>query len=729
MSKLLTEIILRGSTDDNSAYVFQAEDVNGVAIFRLRNDSILNIGKNTGNLKIGFANGEDPTGTSNTGIGYASLQAILGGNANTALGASSLPLLTTGSQNTAIGEEALFFIATTDYNTGIGYRALYSATGTHNTGAGHRALFSNVGDANVAIGSAALYNALGSNNVGVGTNSGGSSTGSRNIFLGYGAGYNLVAVSDTFVVDNRIRANAAADLSDSLIYGNITNSPLTQTLRINGHTGINVSPTYTFHVKNIATNVNAFRVADSTNQYGIFVTEAGAGYTSIYNYVSDDEYVIKGFGASRRIKFETAVYPTILKTQDSASGWQLFSTPSGTSGETGYQHFNTGVITANAGFVSTHDILVGSTGSFTGRIYGLTVAKSGYLNTNADFYPAVFMDGNVGIGALTPSAARLQILQNTVSTGAKAISINFNTIGEAFFMDDNGLVEFMTQSGITVRGSNGIVNLVSNGGVNPYIAFKYNNGSSTSGNLSGDGLNMFLTVTSNFGIGSTYFNASEKLEVSGNIKLSSMSNKIIMNTYDILAMSQGAGSQNIIIGHSNTMNDASNGGGIVIGTGSTSTANGISIGLNSIINVGSEDGIALGRDARVFGGVIRGAAIGRQAFAQASGSWAIGNYCLATQDDTIILGNAQAGNKQDVGIAFATPSARLHVRGAGITSATFAFKAESSAGTELFQIRNDGLIRAAGLQAGNAGLVSGDLYVDTAANVLANGDYVVARKV
>ena len=33
------------------------------------------------------------------------------------------------------------------------------------------------------------------------------------------------------------------------------------------------------------------------------------------------------------------------------------------------------------------------------------------------------------------------------------------------------------------------------------------------------------------------------------------------------------------------------------------------------------------------------------------------------------------------------------------------------------------------LQTGNAGLSSGDLYVDTAANILANGDLVVGRKV
>jgi hypothetical protein len=38
------------------------------------------------------------------------------------------------------------------------------------------------------------------------------------------------------------------------------------------------------------------------------------------------------------------------------------------------------------------------------------------------------------------------------------------------------------------------------------------------------------------------------------------------------------------------------------------------------------------------------------------------------------------------------------------------------------------IINAVLIPVGNAGLASGDLYVDTAANVLANGDYVLARK-
>lgn len=45
------------------------------------------------------------------------------------------------------------------------------------------------------------------------------------------------------------------------------------------------------------------------------------------------------------------------------------------------------------------------------------------------------------------------------------------------------------------------------------------------------------------------------------------------------------------------------------------------------------------------------------------------------------------------------------------------------------RVRQTGGIAAPLLQTGNAGLVTGDLYVDTAANILANGDVVVGRKV
>lgn len=81
------------------------------------------------------------------------------------------------------------------------------------------------------------------------------------------------------------------------------------------------------------------------------------------------------------------------------------------------------------------------------------------------------------------------------------------------------------------------------------------------------------------------------------------------------------------------------------------------------------------------------------------------------------------------GFNYNTPSAVVHIKGKTILAADTAFAIIDNAITPLFSIQNSGLIKAPGLQVGNAGLASGDLYVDTAANILANGDLVVGRKV
>lgn len=76
-----------------------------------------------------------------------------------------------------------------------------------------------------------------------------------------------------------------------------------------------------------------------------------------------------------------------------------------------------------------------------------------------------------------------------------------------------------------------------------------------------------------------------------------------------------------------------------------------------------------------------------------------------------------------------TPSAVIHAKGIYADPALFVLKVESLAGLSHLSITDGGIISAPNLQTGNAGLVSGDLYVDTAAAILANGDKVVGRKV
>jgi len=130
---------------------------------------------------------------------------------------------------------------------------------------------------------------------------------------------------------------------------------------------------------------------------------------------------------------------------------------------------------------------------------------------------AVRNDGLVGIGTASPSS-KLHILQNTVGTGAKGLSVNFNTIGEVLHIDDNGSFVYNANIGATFKGSNGLINLISNGGVNPELTFKYANGASTSARLYGAGASIFLETPA-FGVGASNFTASEIFHVNGKIRL------------------------------------------------------------------------------------------------------------------------------------------------------------------------------------------------------------------
>lgn len=173
--------------------------------------------------------------------------------------------------------------------------------------------------------------------------------------------------------------------------------------------------------------------------------------------------------------------------------------------------------------------------------------------------------------------------------------------------------------------------------------------------------NQTLRFNANVGIGIS--GGTERLEISGNTKLSSLSNQFLIGTYTALKMSQGSGAPNISLGHNNTLIDADNGGGIVIGSSSLAASDGIAIGLNTSAYTNTSDAIAIGREATISNASIRGIAIGRQATVTASNAIAFGNYITAAQDDTVIIGNNSLGNKAKVGIWTSTPTASLDVSG------------------------------------------------------------------
>lgn len=117
--------------------------------------------------------------------------------------------------------------------------------------------------------------------------------------------------------------------------------------------------------------------------------------------------------------------------------------------------------------------------------------KKGTLTNN--YIPKATSSDTIGDSQITDDGTtvtvnnKLSILKNTVGTGQKGVSVNFNTIGEVFYIDDNGYLVYNANAGATFKGSNGIIDIVSNGGTEPILSFKYNNGSNTSGLIKGIG--------------------------------------------------------------------------------------------------------------------------------------------------------------------------------------------------------------------------------------------------
>jgi hypothetical protein len=112
-------------------------------------------------------------GSSNTAVGYQSMDACTDGTQLTAVGRASLGAVTTGSGLVAMGMSALGSITTGTNGTAVGFDALKLATGANNTAVGYTA-----GDAI----------STGANNTIIGSTAGDTiTTGGSNIIIGYGA--------------------------------------------------------------------------------------------------------------------------------------------------------------------------------------------------------------------------------------------------------------------------------------------------------------------------------------------------------------------------------------------------------------------------------------------------------------------------------------------------------------------------------------------------------------
>jgi hypothetical protein len=192
--------------------------------------STLSIGRGKNEISSNTAVGKDAinpegtvTGTSETAIGFESLQNVSSGVHNTCVGYRAGKNNTTGERNTCVGSES--FLNNTDRVdcTAVGYRALVNNNSSYNTAVGSSAMGSNAvtntGEKNVAVGASALFiNASGYENVAIGNNSlSSNSTGARNTAIGHSAmsGSEFTVGSTAIGYNAFVTANFQVQLGDS----------------------------------------------------------------------------------------------------------------------------------------------------------------------------------------------------------------------------------------------------------------------------------------------------------------------------------------------------------------------------------------------------------------------------------------------------------------------------------------------------------------------------------
>jgi hypothetical protein len=414
-----------------------------------------------------------------TALGFRALHYNTG-QQNTSIGTKSLFNNSTGGYNTSIGAGALFSNTTGSYNTVNGNIALYyNTTGNYNTANGYTALFQNTtGYSNTADGASALnYNTTGYSNTASGANALFANT----------TGYNNTA------------AGQAALYLNTTGVGNVAS----------GRGVLNANTTGSYNTAN-----GFFALA--TNETGNYNTalgdEADVTSSNLYNAtaigfnakVSESSTVVLGgtaataanvaIGATAANAYGHGGTNRIVEVQNDATGANIQShlilSSRGNSGSMGGITWASPTITAaekRTGFIG-NVYAPGSTNASPSASMPFYTVNAGSLSEKMRITNA----GNVGIGTSTPNAP-LQFA-NDIRNRKIVLWESANNDYQFYGFGINGG---------TLRYEVGDVgdNHVFYAGVNP----------TTSNEL------MRIKGNGNVGIGST--NPSEKLEISGKIKI------------------------------------------------------------------------------------------------------------------------------------------------------------------------------------------------------------------
>lgn len=381
---------------------------------------------------------------------------------------------------------------------------------------------------------------------------------------------------------------------------------------------------------------------------------------------------------------------------------------------------NNGSVGINGGVDSSYALTIGSKTTGAIRIYSSSFSEMFNLFDDGKL-SMTNLGTSVGIGVAYNSSVRLQVIGYNAGTGYLFSSSNYGGTVSALSID------YLCNSGFGTNSQTAKVHIVGTDATSSNYALKIDNSASSpllyvrnDGNVYSHG---FGGISSN-----AAFGLDSLIAVSGLYNSAFGTNSLKANSTGVGNCAFGFESLKV-----NTSGDYSTSMGTQALYSNITGASNTAIGNAAMaLNVSGASNTAIGKSALYNSTVSGNTAIGNQSLqglSTGSNNTAIGNQSglNATGSGNVFIGYLAGASETGSNKFFIDNQARTNEATARVESlivGTF----DAIAANQILAV-NVGKLQLRNLQTGNAGLATGDMYIDTAANILANGDKVIGWKV
>jgi len=379
-----------------------------------------------------------------------------------------------GAYNTSIGHYSLWQNTTGSQNTAVGMQSLISnTTGYDNVGVGLNTLQSNISGAdNTAAGNFSLY----------------YSTGSSNIALGGHSGLWHTSGDKRLYINSIQKSTIAEDSTQSIIYGAMDSAAASQRLYLNSQ----VYTPYYVAQSNAADSMVVINPADGKQGY--------RAIPAVSSTPTWQQTLTAGSTLTGNNTVDGNAYDFTFSDMGETSITQ--TAPASVSGANGTAGANPLTVTGSAGGATSHNGALASGGN-SGDV-AITTGNGGAVTGS----PTTGVGGNAG---------EIRLLGGDGGTGTTNGGNGGNVEmqgGNAGFGTAQGAAGYAS-----VKGGNAFPSGNADGG-NVYVVSGAKNGSGQDGSIF-LGLSPSLVVRGNTVIGSSTDDYTNKLQVTGNTKLTS----------------------------------------------------------------------------------------------------------------------------------------------------------------------------------------------------------------